>query len=100
MPGSLGVEAMLQALQAYAIQAGIGREFRSPHFAHAKGHNTIWKYRGQIVPDNKDMSLEMHIAKTETAPGCITLHAQASLWKENLRIYEINSLALSVVETA
>jgi PfaB family protein len=99
MPGSLGVEAMLQALQAYAMQIGIGREFRSPRFAHAKDHNTIWKYRGQIVPDNKDMSLEMHIAKIETTPGCITLHAQASLWKENLRIYEINSLALSVVET-
>jgi 3-hydroxymyristoyl/3-hydroxydecanoyl-(acyl carrier protein) dehydratase len=99
MPGSLGVEAMLQALQAYALQTGIGRDFRSPRFAHALDHNTIWKYRGQIVPDNQDMSLELHIAKTETAPGRITLHAQASLWKENLRIYEVNSLALSVVET-
>jgi len=100
MPGSLGVEAMLQALQAYALQTGVGREFHSPRFAHATDHNTIWKYRGQIVPDNKDMSLEMHISKTETAPGCITLHAEASLWKEKLRIYEVKSLALSVVETA
>jgi 3-hydroxymyristoyl/3-hydroxydecanoyl-(acyl carrier protein) dehydratase len=100
MPGSLGVEAMLQALQAYAMQTGLGREFRSPRFAHALDHNTVWKYRGQIVPDNQDMSLELHIAKTETLPGRITLHAEASLWKENLRIYEVNSLALSVVETA
>ena len=100
MPGSLGVEAMLQALQAYALQTGLGREFRSPRFAHALDHNTVWKYRGQIVPDNQDMSLELHIAKTETLPGRITLHAEASLWKENLRIYEVNSLALSVVETA
>ncbi len=100
MPGSLGVEAMLQALQAFALQAGVGRNFRSPRFAHAQNHNTVWKYRGQIVPENQDMSLEMHITKIDTSPGCITLHAQASLWKENLRIYEVNSLALSVVETA
>jgi len=93
------VEAMLQALQAYALQTGLGREFRSPHFAHTEGHNTVWKYRGQIVPENKDMALEMHITKIEAAPGCITLYAEASLWKENLRIYEVNSLALSVVET-
>lgn len=99
MPGSLGVEAMLQALQAYALQTGLGREFRSPRFAHAEGHNTVWKYRGQIVPDNKDMALELHIRKVETAPGRITLHAEASLWKEALRIYEVNSLALSVVQT-
>ncbi len=100
MPGSLGVEAMQQALQAYALQTGVGRDFRSPRFAHALDHNTVWKYRGQIVPDNQDMSLELHIAKTETAPGRITLHAEASLWKENLRIYEVKSLALSVVETS
>ena len=99
MPGSLGVEAMLQALQAYALHTGVGHDFRSPRFAHALDHNTVWKYRGQIVPDNRDMSLELHITKTEAAPGRITLHAQASLWKENLRIYEVNSLALSVVET-
>ena len=100
MPGSLGVEALLQTLQAFALQTGIGREFRSPRFAHVEGHNTVWKYRGQIVPENKDMALELHIKNIEVKPGCITLFAEASLWKENLRIYEITSLALSVVETA
>ncbi len=99
MPGSLGVEAMLQAMQAYALHMGIGKEFHSPRFAHAVGHNTIWKYRGQIVPDSKDLSLDIHIKKIETAPGCITLHGEASLWKEDLRIYEVNSLAITVTET-
>ena len=100
MPGSLGVEAMLQALQAYALHIGIGSHFRSPRFAHAENHNTIWKYRGQIVPENQDLALELQISKIETLPGRITIYAQAGLWKENLRIYEINSLALSVVETS
>ena len=57
MPGSLGVEAMLQALQAYALQSGLGREFRSPRFAHALDHNTVWKYRG---PDRARQS--RHVA--------------------------------------
>jgi 3-hydroxymyristoyl/3-hydroxydecanoyl-(acyl carrier protein) dehydratase len=100
MPGSLGVEAMLQALQAFALQTGLGSEFRSPRFAHAEGHNIVWKYRGQIVPENKDMSLELHISKIERAPGCITLIANASLWKEHLRIYELTGLTLSVVDAA
>lgn len=99
MPGSLGVEAMMQAFQTYALQIGLGRAFRSPRFVHADGHNIVWKYRGQIVPDNKELSLEIHISKVETTPGRITLVGEASLWKENLRIYEVTSLALSVVET-
>jgi 3-hydroxymyristoyl/3-hydroxydecanoyl-(acyl carrier protein) dehydratase len=94
------VEALLQALQTYALQTGIGREFHSPRFAHANNHTTVWKYRGQIVPENKDMALELHISKVETAPGRITIYAEASLWKESLRIYEVNSLALSIVESA
>jgi PfaB family protein len=99
MPGSLGVEAMLQALQAYALQTGLGRDFRSPRFAHAEGQNIVWKYRGQVVPDNHDLSLEIHITKIETAPGRITIFGEASLWKEHLRIYEVKPLALSIVET-
>jgi len=98
MPGSLGIEAMLQALQAFALQTGLGSEFRSPRFAQVAGHNVAWKYRGQIVPGNKDMSLELHISSTERAPGRITLVANASLWKEHLRIYEVTALALSVIE--
>ena len=99
MPGSLGLEAMLQALQAYALQTGVGHDFRSPRFAHAENHEIVWKYRGQIVPENRDMALELHIIRIETVPGRITLYAEASLWKEKLRIYEVNSLALSVVES-
>jgi 3-hydroxymyristoyl/3-hydroxydecanoyl-(acyl carrier protein) dehydratase len=98
MPGSLGLEAMLQALQAYAIHSAVGRDFRSPRFAQAQNHTIIWKYRGQIVPENRELSIELHITKIENAPGRITLHAEASLWKEALRIYEVRTLALSVVE--
>ena len=98
MPGSLGVEAMLQALQAYMLHTGLGRDFRSPRFAQVAGHNIVWKYRGQVVPDNHDLSLEIHISKIETTPGQITIFGEASLWKENLRIYEVKPLALMVVD--
>jgi 3-hydroxymyristoyl/3-hydroxydecanoyl-(acyl carrier protein) dehydratase len=98
MPGSLGVEALIQAMQTYALHLGIGKNFRNPHFDHALAHNTIWKYRGQIVPTNKTMTLEVHLSKIETTPARITLFGEASLWKENLRIYEVKPLAISVVE--
>ncbi|HRF98900.1 MAG TPA: hypothetical protein PLZ51_27005, partial [Aggregatilineales bacterium] len=38
MPGSLGVEAILQALQVFAMTTGLADEFASPRFDHLDDH--------------------------------------------------------------
>ncbi|MBV9120126.1 MAG: hypothetical protein JOZ39_05415 [Chloroflexi bacterium] len=77
MPGSLGVEAMLQALGALQPRTlALGR--------------TTWKYRGQIVPTNQRMSLELHVTSRDGA----VLTADGSLWCDGRRIYEVTNLAL------
>ena len=54
--------------------------------------------RGLKLRAVDDLSLEIHISKIETTPGQITIFGEASLWKENLRIYEVKPLALMVVD--
>jgi 3-hydroxymyristoyl/3-hydroxydecanoyl-(acyl carrier protein) dehydratase len=98
MPGSLGVEAMLEALQAYAMQQGLGKKFRNPRFEQALGHTIVWKYRGQIIPRNKLMYLELHITAVKETAGQTVIYADANLWRDNMRIYEVKQLALQILE--
>ena len=99
MPGSLGVEAILEAMQVYALHTGLGRELRSPHFAAPVGQRTIWKYRGQILPSAGVMRLEVHISRIERRSNQIIILADASLWRDQMRIYEVRDLGLAIVES-
>ncbi len=100
MPGSLGVEAALQAMASYArwkypefAAAGVGY----PVDAHAE-----WRYRGQITPQDRDWSLEVHISNVEETRDSVTLVGDVSVWKADperiggagRRIYEVSGLAV------
>lgn len=99
MPGSLGVEAIQQAMQLYALQQNLGASLDSPRFGQRFDHTFNWKYRGQITPDNRKMSLEVHLHRPELSGGQISLTGEASLWKDALRIYEVKPVALSIYPT-
>jgi 3-oxoacyl-(acyl-carrier-protein) synthase/3-hydroxymyristoyl/3-hydroxydecanoyl-(acyl carrier protein) dehydratase len=98
MPGSLGVEAILQALQAFAAEAGLGDRFRAPVFAQALDHEIVWKYRGQIVREDREMAVEVHVTGVSVGDDRTTVTAEASLWKDGLRIYEVAGAAVVVRE--
>jgi 3-hydroxymyristoyl/3-hydroxydecanoyl-(acyl carrier protein) dehydratase len=99
MPGSLGVEAILQAMQIYALDQDLGAQLNSPRFEQVLDHQIVWKYRGQITPDNERMQLEVHISQVDRREGEVTILGDASLWKNDLRIYEVKQIALRLVET-
>ncbi|SFD49911.1 Ketoacyl-synthetase C-terminal extension [Chitinophaga sp. CF118] len=98
MPGSLGVEAMIQAMQAFSILGNLGNKYANPCFKQLGNHQTMWKYRGQIMPDNKCMSLEIHIISITENNNQTVIMGEGSLWKENIRIYEIKNLAFVIEE--
>ena len=102
MPGSLGVEAILQAMQVYALQLDLGKHLKSPRFAQLIDHEIIWKYRGQIPqPEvHTDMYLEVHLSKVEISNDKVTLIGDASLWKPKLRIYEVKNVAVCLLESS
>jgi hypothetical protein len=44
------------------------------------------------------MSLELHVKRVETTNGRTVVVADGSLWRDNLRIYEVTDLAVALVE--
>jgi PfaB family protein len=99
MPGSLGVEAIWQAMQSFALSQGLGSSLRAPRFRQALGHKVIWRYRGQVTRANKRIWAEIHIKRVEVRAGEVLIVADASLWRDDgLRIYEVIDAALAVVE--
>lgn len=95
MPGSLGVEAMLQALQVFAIQQGLGRDFACPYFTQMTDA-IVWKYRGQIIPSNERMTLDLHVKSVEQGRDGIVIKADGNLWKDNIRIYEVSDAGFCI----
>ena len=100
MPGSLGIEAMIEALQAFALESGLGRGMRSPRF-RLTTHNvpTTWRYRGQITQQHRRMEQEVHISSVVQDPADgVLITADASLWIDGLRIYELKNAAIRITE--
>lgn len=99
-PGSLGLEALVQLLQAFAMERGLGREFDRPRFqALAVGIPFQWKYRGQVVPLAKVVAVEVEITAITREPDGILITADGSLWVDGKRIYETLGLPMRIVSS-
>jgi hypothetical protein len=87
-------------MQALALHEDLGRAFRSPRFAVPDGVRCAWKYRGQIAAPQAPttMGLELHIARRERRGEDLVLVGEGSLWRDDLRIYEVKDLALAIRE--
>jgi 3-hydroxymyristoyl/3-hydroxydecanoyl-(acyl carrier protein) dehydratase len=98
IPGSLGVEQVLQAMQAWALDAGLADELDVPDFVVPVGAPLTWRYRGQVVPTDGTVTFEVHLRGVERRPGRIRVSADASLWKPGLRIYEVLNATIELRE--
>ncbi|MDA0167632.1 hypothetical protein OJ998_00920 [Solirubrobacter taibaiensis] len=97
MPGSLGVEAVLQAIQLFVMESGAADGIAAPRFAMATDVELRWKYRGQVLRSDPGVELEVHIKEVRHAEDEITVIADASLYKQDgLRIYELEDAAVAV----
>lgn len=94
MPGSLGIEAIVQAMTVFALS----QEKSHPVVFMATGQEMTWKYRGQVLQKNKQMQVEVHFRKSHAVGGARLLSGDASLWADNIRIYEIHNLTLAIQE--
>lgn len=98
-PGSLGIEAMLQALQFHMLEAKMHEGMMSPRFeAIAVDLPHVWKYRGQVVPEATLVSTTLEVVEVgRDARGRYAL-ADCSLWVDGKRIYEAQRLGMRLVE--
>jgi 3-hydroxymyristoyl/3-hydroxydecanoyl-(acyl carrier protein) dehydratase len=98
MPGSLGVEAIMQALWAYLQQAGAARQFRRPRLDLAHKEALSWKYRGQVIPANEGIQFAAYIKEIDTSPQAYRLLADADFWVDGMRIYAIQNISMTITE--
>jgi 3-oxoacyl-(acyl-carrier-protein) synthase/3-hydroxymyristoyl/3-hydroxydecanoyl-(acyl carrier protein) dehydratase/1-acyl-sn-glycerol-3-phosphate acyltransferase len=97
-PGSLGIEAMVQTLQSWMLLEGLSKGLANPRFEPvAVGRETTWKYRGQVIPTNKLVTLTVAITDCEQGPTSATATADASLWVDGKRIYEMKGMSARIV---
>ncbi len=94
MPGSLGIEAIIQAMKLFAGQTSEQVAFP----ALATGQKMNWTYRGQVLQSHRQMQLELHFQKVQPVGKTILLKADANLWADDTRIYGVKNLALAIGE--
>lgn len=100
-PGSLGLEALFSLFKAAVNLRGLAARFSDPRFeAPAVGTTLGWKYRGQVIPTNKEVTTEIDIVEIVDEGDTILVRAEGSLWVDGLRIYEVSGYALRIHEMA
>jgi 3-hydroxymyristoyl/3-hydroxydecanoyl-(acyl carrier protein) dehydratase len=94
MPGSLGIEAMLQAMKVF-IQQQSGNGVAVDLVPRQK---MTWRYRGQVLQHHQQMQVEVHFHKMQPMGRTNVFTGDASLWADDSRIYEVRNMALAVEE--
>ncbi len=98
-PGSLGIEAMLQLLQFYMLEQNMHIELKKPRFEPlALNCSLSWKYRGQVIPSNKMISIVVDIIENGFDERGSFVIAEGSLWVDGKRIYETKNMGMRLVE--
>ncbi|WP_280216544.1 beta-ketoacyl synthase [Nocardia neocaledoniensis] len=98
IPGSLGVESVIHAVQEWLVDASHAADMADPVFRIPADLPFSWRYRGQFLPTDGTVELEAHIKALRRGPRGVTAVVDGSLWKPGLRIYEVTDLAVELVD--
>jgi 3-hydroxymyristoyl/3-hydroxydecanoyl-(acyl carrier protein) dehydratase len=90
MPGSLGIEAIVQALKAIVHSS---TKSTNP-VTLSPGMGFKWKYRGQVLKNHQKMVVDLHIQDQKIVNGVKVFKANANLWTDETRIYELQNLSV------
>ncbi|GAA2105342.1 beta-ketoacyl synthase N-terminal-like domain-containing protein [Actinomadura alba] len=97
-PGSLGLESMCQLLQFYMIDRNLGRGIRHPRFEPIMtGAPLSWKYRGQVVPGDGRVTVEVEITEIGEDGHGPYVTAEAWLWVDGRRIYQARRIGMRII---
>ncbi len=91
MPGSCGVEMLLQMTRACLRAAKITTAaMPEPQL----GAELRWTYRGQIQPHHRMLQAEVHLRDVTRTDTGVTVTAEGSVWRDGLRIYAVDNIAV------
>lgn len=98
MPGSLGLEAVMQGLWAFIRYQHFDVKFSNPIVDFSNANSFVWKYRGQVIPDNRLINFQIHLKEIQVSDSLVNLTADADFWVDGTRIYAFNNISLTVRE--
>ena len=96
MPGSLGIEAIIQGLWAFAKSSRDKKYFHDPLVDFSHSDPFSWKYRGQVTPPSEKVNFEIHIKTDKTSDASIYLLADADFWVDGVKIYTAQNISLTI----
>lgn len=98
-PGSLGIEAMLQLLRWTMLELGMDEGMAAPRFEPLiLGQPMTFRFRGQVLPRDQQITITLEISERgKDSQGAFAL-AEASLWIDGRRIYEVSGLSMRLVD--
>ncbi|MFF5126886.1 3-hydroxyacyl-ACP dehydratase [Streptomyces syringium] len=96
LPGSVGVQMLFQAVQVCAVHTGLVDHLPSPRFTLAVGEELRWSYRGQILRHHRRVRGEAHLREVRREHDRLLVRADGSVWRDDLRIYQVDNIALTV----
>lgn len=96
-PGSLGLDALVQALTQLVWKKGLQEGMTHPHLTTLAPNAPMkWSYRGQVTPERKTVTSVMEILSIEEREDDILITARGSLWRDGLRVYEVGPMSVSL----
>jgi PfaB family protein len=97
-PGSLGIEAMVQLLQYYMVERGMGVGLHRPRFEPVRlGEQFSWAYRGQVVPTNSRITVELEVLEVGVDDRGRYAVAEGWLWVDGVQVYHAERIGMRVV---
>jgi 3-hydroxymyristoyl/3-hydroxydecanoyl-(acyl carrier protein) dehydratase len=93
-PGSLGIEAILQTAQCFAIHAGLDAGVENARI-QCVGPIT-WKYRGQVLPFNRGIRTDVRILAVRRSMESVEMDCEGWLWTDGSRIYHLPRFTLRI----
>jgi len=95
-PGSLGIEALVQLLQAHLLLSGAKAAIPDGAFADLSATTPgTWQFRGQVLPHAKQVTLTLDAEPIQRTPSGWRARAAGSVWVDGLRIYGVQGLSVS-----
>lgn len=98
MPGSLGLEAVMQGLWAFVRHQRYAGEFSNPVLDFSGNDPFVWKYRGQVIPSNHLINYQIHLKKVQVFDSMIFISADADFQVDGTGIYAFKNIAFAVRE--
>jgi 3-hydroxymyristoyl/3-hydroxydecanoyl-(acyl carrier protein) dehydratase len=100
-PGSLGVEALLQLLQALMLRDGMADGIDGPSFEPlALDLEATWRYRGQVVPTNRLITTLVEVLERGRDDRGAFAIAAGTLYVDGRKIYELPRFGMRIVGPA